>query len=385
MMDDFFDNDFIPEDFKKDLSFSTTILFRDVLNIATSSENDKTYEDALAIINDLSPDLYAEFIKRLTEKNESEIVKEYKEKAGLLTIKNNREISASQLLKLDISGLEDLLNSPNLSEIQTKWTKRRIIILKGALNNLIPIRVTEQKVLVHDYGLDARFGKYDSIETSYKYKDYKVDDNNYLRLRLLHPDEPEHITGADLLYEQHDVDNDLVRFIFLQYKIWENKSISLSPNGRNYQQIMRLKNSICDTKKCLCTNRESKNEFRFPYCSAFYRPTDKLQANKKMISSGIHIPICKILEMTSINHILKKVEAKKNSINHNLFENLFNNKLIGSDWMPYNEVELFFKETKILAPEESILIFASQFKTTFQNNESPNITDQFDNNDDLPF
>lgn len=54
------------------------------------------------------------------------------------------------------------------------------------------------------------------------YVDYKIAKDRFLRIRLLHPDKAEHILGADLIYEQYDVDTEKVRIAVLQYKTWEN-------------------------------------------------------------------------------------------------------------------------------------------------------------------
>jgi hypothetical protein len=54
-----------------------------------------------------------------------------------------------------------------------------------------------------------------------------------------------------------------------------------------------MKFFTCD--KNFCNSASSENSYRFPCCSGFLRPTDKLQnADQKFISTGEHLPICKI-------------------------------------------------------------------------------------------
>ena len=75
----------------------------------------------------------------------------------------------------------------------------------------------------------ADFGAQFKEEDDYKV-DYTLGKDSYLRLRLLHPENMEAVTGADLVYEQHYLKKRKIRVMFLQYKIWDEKSATLNQN-----------------------------------------------------------------------------------------------------------------------------------------------------------
>ena len=64
-------------------------------------------------------------------------------------------------------------------------------------------------------------------------------------------------------------------------------------------QLERLENFLCIAK--LCEGPEGSNLYRFPHCAGFLRPTDRLQRpNQKFVSTGEHLPICKIGECSTL-------------------------------------------------------------------------------------
>lgn len=387
-MKDFFENDNISQDQKTDLAFQTVSAIRDTLNIATSTENPKTYENALNLLYDLDLTLYESVVEYVTPKNESEIVKKYKEIATLQSIINKTEQKPESFIKRDVNDLEDLLNKVDSKDANNaRFIKAEILRLKAALKNLEPRRTTENCILIHDATLKTRVDGYELSNDGFSFKDYKINDHKSLRIRLLHPDKPEHITGADLIYEHHNLENNEVRFVFLQYKMWEDndKKISLHENGRNFQQVLKLRKILCDANFCKCSDSKQDINFRFPFCAAFYRPTDRLQIKKnKMVSSGYHIPICNVYNEALNTHQIKKSEIKLNSLNHHLFEKLFNINALGSDWHSYEIVENFYKQNKILEPEETIIIHAKEFNYHSETSDNIFNNTEMDNFDEEP-
>src|SRR5258707_902942 len=132
----------VPEGSKKDIAFQMIVAMRDTLNIAKKRGNKPTYENAIRLFHDFSPELYQ-----------------------------------------DIIGSDDF------------------------------------------------------------YVDYDLKHGKYLRIRLLHPDEAEHITGADLVYEQHNEKTRQIRILFLQYKIWEDGVIYYS-KAKNLEAQLRKLESV---------------------------------------------------------------------------------------------------------------------------------------------
>lgn len=192
--------------------------------------------------------------------------------------------------------------------------------------------------------------------------DYELPNQNNLRIRVLHPDKPEHITGADLVYEYHHKDSEQVSLVFIQYKIWKNKRMYVS-DPRLEKQLEKLKRNTCDKGLCKC---EIKNKgFRFPFCSSFLRPTDALQsADQTLISSGEHIPICALGELIDTGRrggeYIDYKGIKKHSISGILFEELFNRGKIGSKSFSYYELEEYYKSLELIESDGSVIIYAQE-------------------------
>ena len=111
---------------------------------------------------------------------------------------------------------------------------------------------------------------------------------------------------------------------------------------------------------------EEQNKYRFPCCSAFLRPTDKLQnAEQKFISTGEHLPICKIEECKSFGsrggELIEYENIKDVSLSSELFEYLFNRGKIGSRELYPEELEEIYKDTSIISTDDTVVIYAQEF------------------------
>lgn len=94
---------------------------------------------------------------------------------------------------------------------------------------------------------------------------------------------------------------------------------------------------------------------------AFLKPTDKLQDPKKLITSGYHLPICKVDKLkkkATKEYILSEMSIKNQSLKTSTFEELFDTEMIGSRWMDIAELESFYKQNKVLEPNERIILYA---------------------------
>lgn len=377
-MDNFYKNEHISDEVKANIAFQTTVAVRDTLSLSLTNTQKPSYEESLEVINDIDPALTELMMGYLGAKNDSDIIRQYKEEARLCSLKNGYEIRPETLIKSEIARLEDILKPlVGLRNQDTKLTKRKIAMLNTALKSLEPRKFTENLILQHDFSLSNRLPGLTEQEIGYHYRDYSINDTNSLRIRLLHPDHAEHVTGADLIYEHHNVELSKVRVVFMQYKMWENGKISVKDGGRNSIQINRLYNTIC--KKDFCEKiptEDSGTHFRFPYCAAFYRPTDKYQIRKeRMVSSGLHLPICEVMKKQLENKSpIIKTEIKHYCVNHYMFEQLFSLGLIGSDWMDYNELNNLYNISGILQTDDSIKIYASNIQLSghISGSEFPN-------------
>ncbi|MGN6178652.1 MAG: hypothetical protein ACTHNW_05700 [Mucilaginibacter sp.] len=346
----------------RDIAFQTIVGLRDTINIAKKHTQPATYEQSLRLVYDLDEDLYYDFINILTEKNDNDIVKLYKEEARLQSSIQSKKIEPVELIEVEIDRLKKLKIDAEAKQQDVKHINRRILQLYAALENIKPRRLTENAILVRDF---AQFDRSDifgeQIVSEYKYVDYSISKSRFLRLRLLHPDQEEHITGADLVYEQYNLIENKIRFAFLQYKTWEDGKLYFSQHPNLKPQLQKLKSTLCDCSYCDAPTNEEWT-YRMPHCSAFLRPTDKLQyQNSKMLSSGLHIPVCQAMEIAKKDIVLDKKLLKESLINHQIFEKLFNLNLIGSKWFNIDEIESFYVDKKILAPTDTIKIYAREF------------------------
>lgn len=191
---------------------------------------------------------------------------------------------------------------------------------------------------------------------------FELPDDNLLTIRVLHPEKAEHITGADLLYEKYDKETNTVVIAFVQYKIWEDKEMYFS-DERMVGQIQKMRNFLCTKNIC---NDCNINKYRFPCCSAFLRPTDKLQSSKqKLISTGEHLPICHIEKCISTTKngakVLKYKDIRKVSLSHGIFDELFNQGKIGSKPLSLQELADLYKDKSIISRKDTMLLYAQEY------------------------
>lgn len=246
-----FEDPTISDEDKKDFAFQATVAMRDALNIASKKQQPPTYEQAIRFFYELDPTLYTRICEILTEKNESETVKLYKEKARLESFKRDKDVTAEDLLNEDINNLKQLKLLPNAEKEKTNSINREIAKLTAAIVALQPRHLTENAILNWDATLSKR-GNLTGEEffSDFSFKDFKLSKDRYLRIRLLHPDKAEHTTGADLLYEQVDVANQRIKIILLQYKVWNDGVLYFSTNKNLVDQIKKLDKVVCNCGYC---------------------------------------------------------------------------------------------------------------------------------------
>ena len=356
--------DQIPNEHKRDLAFNVVVSVRDAISIAQKKAVPPTYEQALRIIHDIDEHLYGFCSKELTHKNENDTVKLFKERAEAESIKEGKIITAVDLLRKEVDTYREILSTPNLDRDKTRFLKNHIGSLEAAIENLQPRKLSEHRILERDFcKIDRSHLGAEKFFENDNYVDYKISKDRFLRVRLLHPDKPEHILGADLIYEQYSVKKETVRLAVLQYKTWENGILYFSQASNLEAQMLKLKSHLCDKNFCDQPARlKGQLDYRFPYCCAYIRPTDKLQhSDSKMISQGIHIPLCSAFQIKNEHgNKIEKSQIRHSTITHEIFENLFNHYFIGSRWMPITEIETFYRERQVLEPKQTLKLYAKE-------------------------
>ena len=355
----YFSDNSIEESDRRNNAFQLLCAMREAVTIAKKTQQAIPYRRTVDLIKDISPDLHKDITNLLTKTNESEIVRYYKQKAEASSNETEAKISPQQLIEKDLKEEKRVLA---LGGESTNLIERKIFELEAALEYFKPEDISENYILNHDFTLERRHEFFEKkLYENAKIKDYALSGNRILRLRLLHPDKAERIIGSDLVYEQFDLKTKSVRFIHMQYKTWNSKMLYFS-HGNLLDQIEKLDKNLCQSGFCHNSSgsKHSQN-YRFPYCSAFLRPTSYLEHPESyLISSGIHLPICMVNKIKENEKAITQSNSKQVSVGNNIFEDLFLNQHIGSRWMKIEELERFYAEKNITSQLGRIRVHAQE-------------------------
>lgn len=338
--------------------------FRGLLKVASRSDMLKsTYDNALDFGAALYPELLGPEHSMLWRERESDTTREYRQRAQLLSVRESRKVDPLALVQSEIHEIKGLLRiaeETKASRSRVDQLRRKLKQLVGAEEELQPTPHSEHQLIFKDayhaenYLPARRFGR--------GYRDFELPEDRVLRVRVLHPDIPEQVTGADLIYERHDPKLRKASMVAVQYKIWEDRTLYLS-DPRMATQLERLSRFLC--KRGLCSQGTDADGFRFPHCSAFIRPTDKLQnAGHKFFSTGEHLPICRIQQCKGLGarsaEVLTYDRIKDVSVTGDMFEYLFNRGKLGSRLLDYDELDTFYQDHSLDFGESTLLIYAQE-------------------------
>ena len=321
-----------------------------------------TYEEALMLGRELSPRLFSSD-ESLIGGQEPAIVREYRQWAELENSQLKKKVTALDLVQRDIKRDEHLLTL----EGDNNEIGKRLSRLRRAEKYFRTKRYSENRLIVRDVFQAERAGLPAPDRSNDDFVEFKLPDRRILRLRMLHPDLPEHLTGADLIYEHCDLQQSLARFSFVQYKIWDGRRFYFKSSRNFAAQLKKLKAAICGPGYCKCSSSEGKiRSYRLPHCAAFLRLTDELQStDARLISSGHHMPVCMIAERseptTRNGQMLTRRGIHGSYVSTRVFEELFNNQMLGSTWFSFEQVEKFYRKHKILDAEERLVIYAQEY------------------------
>jgi hypothetical protein len=341
---------------------------KELLSITKKNPN-VTYADALKFAKENASKIFAGSQTGLGRKSILEkLYDKFVEEAMAKSLETGKDISPDSIIINRFEELERLLKIyPKNAETPTALRKEKTNLAKLISQpvDTIPglIRITENNALSHD--IDSKKISHIFINSHLgKFKEYlNKEDDSIFRVAVLHPDKGEIITGADLIYEQYNQSKDRVRIVAIQYKIWQNGRLYFSQAGNLLDQLDKMKNCFCDEKYCLNEQGESysKLQFRLPYCTAFLRPTDKLQDPDKLTTTGYHVPICKIESMRKSGELYTKIELddiKAISLKNQSFEEFFNANMVGSRWLKIEELAHLYQKSKLLEPSDKIILYA---------------------------
>jgi hypothetical protein len=357
--------DSIPENHRREIAFHIVASIREATNVALKQGTPPTYEAALRITHDIDPKLYEFCSRELQNKNDNDIARLFKDKATAASLGKGKEVTAVELLEAEIDEHRNLANQRDLPKAKQKSILKYICSLEAALENMRPRRLMESAILERDFRLiDRSYLGAENMMQGDSFVDYVLPNNRRLRIRMLHPDRGEQVLGADLLYEKYNMFDETVRIALLQYKVWPDQGVMTygGNDNRDLAQMNRLYNQTCNNNLCLKPNAlDGHHDYRFPYCCAFLRPTDRIQeSDSKMFSTGIHIPICSALQMANQDKRIVKSEIRHTAVTHNVFEHLFNHGFLGSRSLNREEIENFYRDLTITTGIRPIVLYAKE-------------------------
>ena len=344
-----------------------------------SNKTPITYAQAVVLARELAPQLISGDSPLVTA-FEADVIKLFRERAEAQSKIENRTVLPVQALDAEISRLESEFQKAEPGKSQS--IENKIRRLKKARPRLDEKGWTETQAINRD--ADVPEIGLAIVHKGQGYKEYYVNKNRRLRVRVLHPDPPEARSGVDLIYENYyERKKDkqkpvlLVRIAALQYKMWDGKNLYTSQAPSLIPQMEKMRKAFC--KSGFCKKPQSSNDiddgndgldgderYRFPYCSAFIRPTDKRQTKDAwQVTHAWQVPICKALERfesTGGEHkVLRSSQISNCAVTQDTFQELFNRGMLGSRWMNAAYLQKFYTDIGIFDNLDRITIHAQEY------------------------
>lgn len=301
------------------------------------------------------PELFDSPAAIIANAQEAPTVRELRQRAEAMSQLKGERITPEQLIERDISEYEALQKA---SKGDTDKLIAKIGQLYRTRAQLSERPFTENQLLNRDTFTATRLP---TFEREGNFIGYRLPFERAFRIRLLHPDKPEHLTGADMVYELYDAGLNRVRLVLLQYKVWSGEHLEVDDRVR--RQMDKLQNCVCHADLCTASNSQpySRSPYRMPCCTAFLRPTDKLQSpDQRLVSRGLHVPLCAALEAVSSRrkggNVIRRADISGQSVSQRVFEELFNRGMLGSRLLTLREVQEFYRRNSILHPTDHLLI-----------------------------
>ncbi len=340
-----------------DTDWACANAFRELIRIARRGSIEATYKQAIALGEKLIPETFAPEKRLLRGAKESSNARYMRQVAEAETIRRGRVVHPIEVgEKMVADEREKAVLNPEADLIETRAQN-----LEAALQELKPKRSIENNLILGDvYRVERNLPITDIGKTCVQ---FKLDKKRALRIRVLHNAPPEAKSGADLIYEHLDLKREMARLCLIQYKMWDGKSLHQKKDV--IAQLAKIKEVTCDQGLCLYSHVEG-GSYRLPHCTAFLRPTDRLQQeNSAMISSGFHIPICVVAKCWEGNQrdgkSLRRKSIEDRSLSHVTFEELFNSRMVGSVEITFEDLKAIYDDFKIFEYDHNVLIHAQEF------------------------
>lgn len=343
-----------------------TVALRETFTIA--QEQAPTYLETLAYGEALYPDLFDPETSLLRQNQESIEARDYRELAKVQSIIKQRDITALEIVEREIEEVDSYLNLIGKQGFPSlKKKRRKLLKVRDELSYVIHV---ENQIIDRDVNKAKR--KLPVSGEGKDYKEFRLNDNRALRIRLLHPNKPEHITGADLIYELYSTDGEFAYVTAVQYKLWDEGDV-LYMDDRITSQIEKMRKNFCESGLCETPIFSDYASSRIAsFCAGFLRLTSRLQkVDSNLLSKGDYIPICKLENFyqktrtggnkLSAGDIQEFIDGRTKPISHGIFEEMVKRNMLGSKAIPINYLESLYEKFSILEPNQKIIIHAQDF------------------------
>lgn len=342
-----------------DAEWTALNAFREMLGIAMKGKESPTYAQSFLLAQTMLPEVFGGG-SLLAQAAEPEDVRMYRQKAEAQSLLAGTPVTALQVVNKEIAEYEALLAAEPSKVLLEKPLKK----LQRIRFKLTQVAYSENQIILKDAFQASHLPVPSYMGDSCR--DYRISTTRGLRIRLLHPDKPEHATGADLIYEQYWDEKQVARLTAIQYKIWDGERLYFSEAKNLEDQLGRLKKTFCEGGMCDPAEKSKRRDaYRLPHCAAFLRPTDKLQdQNSQLVSTGIHVPVCVVGRLCGGQGEAKKIERKYlrgESLSQASFGELFNYNMCGSKWLTYKDLRRFYEANAVLRDPNTISIHAQEF------------------------
>lgn len=354
---------------KENLEIAIFNVVKTIFDLASNYDLKLNNSEIFDKAQEIAPEIINKDSLIYTKIRENPLIDLYRQKSILKSREIGTEVKPLELLEADIEENEKLLRLQNKGD-HAGQIRREVKKLKVIRPYLRERSESENEWMLRDITIPREIkGK-----LTHPYSDGRVysygNRKNILKIRRLHPDKSEHTLGADLIFEKYDFNNNKLRFVHLQYKIWDNNNDTLYlKKGNIEKQLRKLSKEVCNNNFCCKNSPKSQNsyfdfDYRMPFCCAFLRPTNRIQnSDNRLLTSGIYFPVCETLKfLDTYGKNLYKGDIKGYYLTHDIFEKLFQNNLIGSRWLEVEEVEELYRNHKILQSDENLILHVQNYE-----------------------
>jgi hypothetical protein len=346
-----------------DVEWMTTSALRDGMVTAHGKPEEVTYKQAFALGRQVAPEMYKSVDRILNNPRESIGAQEIRQRAHAQSILDGETITPVEYIESEIVKLRTQINA--IDEGDDRNHLENTLTRYENIRQEIQSREYRETPLI--FGDAVKTGR--GLPTSGQgqgYTDYQLNKDRMLRVRVTHMERPEDRIGCDLIYENLNDKKKTARIVIIQYKMWERYDQVKHLSPRDEKQYAKLTGATCKGRLC-DPEAIPHRAYRLPTCTAFVRPTDRLQQpNSITTSSSLHIPICVLNESWQTNQAggksVRRDQINGRSLSHRTFGELFDYCMVGSKEITFDQMTTMYHSFGILENQDKVVVHFQDVK-----------------------